>query len=116
MASNQMQQHYKDQCKAILTALRDSISSDIMDYNTPTGGMFLWATLKNDRFRGVSSHDLFVKLAAKGIIAVPGDEFYVPPVDGAAKREFPCLRLSFAAPSVGAIKEGASRLGKALLE
>jgi 2-aminoadipate transaminase len=115
-----MQLHYKNQCKAILNALQSNVPTSYMDYNKPTGGMFLWATIKHQSFRNVSSHDLFVELAGKGIIAVPGDEFYVPPLTtekgtgAVVRKEFPCLRLSFAAPSVSTINEGAARLAAAL--
>lgn len=115
----QMQDHYRTQGKLILSALDREFTgaTHLMNYNRPTGGMFLWATFDNNpKMRGVKSHELFVQLAAKGVIAVPGEEFYVPPLDDntSGKREFPTLRLSFAAPSEQAINEGVARLAAAL--
>jgi DNA-binding transcriptional MocR family regulator len=117
-----MQAHYKSQCNAIITALKTHMPVSYMNYNIPTGGMFLWATVKHSNFRNMSSRDLFVELATKGIIAVAGDEFHVPSlqersddiVTATKTNEFPSLRLSFAAPTVKTISEGVPRFAAAL--
>jgi len=73
-----------------------------VEWHTPEGGMFLWATLPE----GVSSVDLLDKAVQKKVAFVSGRAFFPNPADG-----FGSLRLNFTYPSDPMITEGLRRLG-----
>ena len=93
--------------------------SKSISFQAPTGGMFLWMTLTDEKFRGITSDEVFVKLAAKGVITVPGQDFYVAPACSTttttdSRLQFPVIRLSYAAPSIENINEGVARFAQGI--
>ena len=109
----------------MVRALQNSFPPNFISFTAPTGGMFLWITVTDKRFEGVSSEELFIQLAALGVITVPGHVFFVEPATTApafastsssAALMAPCLRLSYAAPSLENIREGVARLANGLLK
>ncbi|WP_019938754.1 PLP-dependent aminotransferase family protein [Bordetella sp. FB-8] len=84
-------------CRALRAGLGDAIA-----FHQPEGGMFVWA-----RMPGVDAAQLLASAIERKVMFVPGKAFFAEQPDAAA------LRLSFAAPGVDAIQEGARRLQQA---
>ena len=99
---------YKAQRDAMLTALAHEMPAGDADHtltwNTPAGGMFLWARLP----KGMSAVDLLPFAVEQGVAFVPGAPFYA---DHGDERT---LRLSFVTPSVDEIHRGVAALAVAL--
>jgi 2-aminoadipate transaminase len=105
---------YKAQRDAMLEALAkhfpesqgpDSANADsTLTWNTPAGGMFLWARLP----AGMNAVDLLPHAVDKGVAFVPGAPFYAGNADARA------MRLSFVTPSVEEIHRGVAALAEAI--
>lgn len=102
---------YKAQRDAMLVALaREMPAQDEADpdnrmvWNTPQGGMFLWARLP----RGMDAVALLTKAVDQGVAFVPGLAFFADHPDPR------CLRLSFVTPSVEEIERGVAALAAAV--
>jgi 2-aminoadipate transaminase len=103
---------YKSQRDAMLEALAKHFPDSVeqpetnLTWNTPAGGMFLWARLP----KGMSAVDLLPHAVDKGVAFVPGAPFYA---DHGDERT---LRLSFVTPSVDDIHRGVAALAAAIKE
>jgi 2-aminoadipate transaminase len=105
---------YKAQRDAMLEALAKhfpesqgpgSANADsTFTWNTPAGGMFLWARLP----AGMNAVDLLPHAVDKGVAFVPGAPFYAGNPDARA------MRLSFVTPSVEEIHRGVAALAEAI--
>ncbi len=99
---------YKSQRDAMLEALaREMPAGDpdaTLTWNTPAGGMFLWARLP----KGMSAVDLLPYAVAQGVAFVPGAPFYAADADPRT------LRLSYVTPSVPEIQRGVAALALAI--
>ncbi len=100
---------YKAQRDAMLAALAEHFpATDDADaqlqWNTPAGGMFLWARLP----RGMQAVDLLPIAVEHGVAFVPGAPFY------AGEGDERSLRLSFVTPSVDEIQRGVAALARAV--
>jgi 2-aminoadipate transaminase len=95
---------YKAQRDAMLEALAREMPAGEPDstltWNTPAGGMFLWARLP----KGMSAVDLLPFAVAQGVAFVPGAPFYADHADPRT------LRLSFVTSSVAEIHRGVASL------
>ncbi|WP_397412073.1 PLP-dependent aminotransferase family protein [Polaromonas sp.] len=96
---------YKSQRDAMLAALQREMPSDV-SWNTPDGGMFLWARLP----AGMNAVALLPKAVDKNVAFVPGAAFYA---DNADERT---LRLSFVTASIAQINTGIAALAAAIRE
>ncbi|WP_295957462.1 PLP-dependent aminotransferase family protein, partial [Rhodoferax sp.] len=94
---------YKAQRDAMLAALQREMPAGV-SWNTPDGGMFLWARLPE----GVHAVDLLPKAVEQGVAFVPGSAFYA---DNADPRT---IRLSFVTASVEQINIGIKALAEAI--
>jgi len=94
---------YKDKCEALCSQLEAELGNEVQ-FHRPDGGMFVWARLAS----GIDASAFLQQAIAQNVIFVPGTAFYADNVDQAA------FRLSYAAPSIGDIHEGVTRLRKAL--
>lgn len=94
-------QAYRSKCDAMCDALNAGFG-DAIAFHRPEGGMFIWA-----RIGAVPSATLLPHAIANKVVFVPGNAFFADNVDDAS------LRLSFAAPDVDAIRDGAARLARA---
>ncbi|WP_433706100.1 PLP-dependent aminotransferase family protein [Paraburkholderia sacchari] len=92
---------YGEKCRELCSALREELG-DAIEFAQPEGGMFVWA-----RLPGINASDLLEQAIAQKVIFVPGKAFFADAADSAS------LRLSFAAPGVEAIREGARRMKRA---
>lgn len=93
-------QAYRSKCDAMCDALHAGFG-DAIAFHRPEGGMFIWA-----RIGAVPSATLLPHAIANKVVFVPGNAFFADNVDDAS------LRLSFAAPDVDAIRDGAARLAR----
>ena len=75
-----------------------------VQWNTPAGGMFLWARLPE----GMSAVDLLPQAVERGVAFVPGAAFYADHGDART------LRLSFVTASVEQINIGVKALAEAI--
>ncbi|QTN30296.1 PLP-dependent aminotransferase family protein [Rhodoferax sp. AJA081-3] len=96
---------YKSQRDAMLEALKKDMPSDVT-WNSPDGGMFLWARLPE----GMSAQELLPKAVDKGVAFVPGAAFYNDHADPRT------MRLSFVTPNVDEIRTGVAALAAAIRE
>jgi 2-aminoadipate transaminase len=103
---------YKAQRDAMLQALAthfpDSAAAPDhnLTWNTPAGGMFLWARLPE----GMNAVDLLPHAVDKGVAFVPGAPFFAGTPDTRS------MRLSFVTPSVEEIHRGVAALAQAIRE
>ena len=99
---------YKAQRDAMLEALaREFPQGDAetsLTWNSPAGGMFLWARLP----QGMNAVDLLPFAVDHGVAFVPGAPFY------AGEGDERSMRLSFVTPSVEEIHRGVAALAKAI--
>ncbi|MDP2369439.1 PLP-dependent aminotransferase family protein [Rhodoferax sp.] len=102
---------YKAQRDAMLEALARELparpgqsADERVVWNTPAGGMFLWARLP----QGMSAVDLLPKAVEQGVAFVPGAPFYATEGDPRT------LRLSFVTPSVEEIRRGVAALARSI--
>lgn len=97
---------YKHQCAVMLDALATEMVGLDVQWNSPDGGMFLWARLPE----GLSAVELLPKAVDKGVAFVPGAAFY------AADPDPRTLRLSFVTASEEQIRIGIKALAAAIRE
>lgn len=100
---------YKSQRDAMLQALAKHFPAtanpdDNLQWNTPAGGMFLWARLP----QGMNAVDLLPHAVEQGVAFVPGAPFYADHGDART------MRLSFVTPSVEEIQRGVAALALAI--
>jgi 2-aminoadipate transaminase len=97
---------YKSQRDAMLAALRRHMQGLDVTWNTPAGGMFLWARLP----QGMDATELLPHAVDKGVAFVPGAAFYADAPDARA------LRLSFVTAPAEQIDAGIAALARAIRE
>jgi 2-aminoadipate transaminase len=100
---------YKKQRDAMLAALakefpQDGDADQRLTWNTPDGGMFLWARLP----QGMSAVDLLPTAVDKGVAFVPGAPFYAELGDPRT------MRLSFVTSTEDEIRQGVAALAAAV--
>ena len=91
---------YKSQRDAMLAALAREMQGLDVHWNTPAGGMFLWARLP----AGLDAVQLLPQAVERNVAFVPGAAFYAD--DGDPRT----LRLSFVTASAAQIDEGVAAL------
>jgi len=96
---------YKSQRDAMLAALQKDMPADVT-WNTPDGGMFLWARLPE----GMDAQALLPVAVEKGVAFVPGAAFYNDHGDPRT------MRLSFVTPNEDEIRKGVAALAAAIAE
>ena len=94
---------YRAKRDAMEQALREALG-DRLRWLAPKGGFFLWATLPD----GYDDETLLARAVEERVVFVVGSAFYV---DGTGHHR---IRLSFSAPSVDRIRDGARRLAAAM--
>ena len=88
----------------MLGALDREMSGLDVRWNTPVGGMFLWARLP----QGMDATSLLPAAVAQGVAYVPGAAFYSDHADPRT------LRLSFVTASVEQINEGVAAFAQVI--
>ena len=89
-------------CDVLASALRESFGPSV-DFYVPRGGMYLWVKLPD----GVDSRALNGPALSEGVAFNPGPDWSADP-DAAASY----IRLCFALPSEGEIREGVEKLAE----
>ena len=97
---------YKSQRDAMLAALGREMAGLGLEWNSPDGGMFLWARLP----AGLDAVQLLPKAVERGVAFVPGAAFYADQPDART------LRLSFVTASVSQIDTGIAALAATIRE
>ena len=92
----------KRKCDVLASALRESFGPTV-EFEVPRGGMYLWVKLPT----GVDSRTLAIPALREGIAFNPGPDWSADP-DAAASY----IRLCFALPSEGEIREGVEKLAE----
>lgn len=100
---NRIREAYGRQRNAMLNAMGDYFPSGV-EYTTPEGGMFLWATLPNR----LSALEVFDKAIASKVAFVPGDPFYID------EKNTNTMRINFSSVNEATIRIGIERLGRVL--
>jgi 2-aminoadipate transaminase len=91
---------YKSQRDAMLGALQREMKGLDVQWNTPDGGMFLWARLPE----GMNATELLPRAVDQGVAFVPGAPFYAGQPDARS------MRLSFVTATVAQIDQGIAAL------
>ncbi|KAB1642170.1 aminotransferase-like domain-containing protein [Gulosibacter chungangensis] len=99
---------YRERKYALINALADTFGEEVTTTN-PEGGFFLWLTL-GGRYAQVDAEELFPIALRHGVAYIPGPAFT------ASGTFHNALRLCFATSSPDRIREGVSRLHRALEE
>ncbi|WBY00415.1 PLP-dependent aminotransferase family protein [Ramlibacter tataouinensis] len=99
---------YRSQRDAMLAALSREMHGLDVQWNSPDGGMFLWARLP----RGHSALELLPRAVDAGVAFVPGAAFYADAQDDAAAQR--TLRLSFVTATAAQIDTGIAALARAI--
>ena len=94
---------YREQCTAMLAALTHYMPEGVR-WNTPRGGMFLWAELP----KGIDATTVLARAVEQNVAFVPGAPFY------AANPVIEALRLAFVTVPPPRIEEGVERLAKVI--
>ena len=94
---------YREQCTAMLAALTHYMPEGVR-WNTPRGGMFLWAELP----KGIDATAVLARAVEQNVAFVPGAPFY------AANPVIEALRLAFVTVPPPRIEEGVERLAKVI--
>jgi 2-aminoadipate transaminase len=97
---------YRTQRDAMLQALAREMQGLGVSWNTPDGGMFLWARLP----AGMDAAALLPRAVERGVAFVPGAAFYAQGADART------LRLSFVTASPEQITTGIAALAAAIRE
>ncbi len=97
---------YKHQCEVMLDALTHEMAGLDVQWNSPDGGMFLWARLP----AGLNAIELLPNAVDKGVAFVPGAAFFASDPDPRA------LRLSFVTASEEQIRIGIKALADTIRE
>ncbi|WP_395689199.1 PLP-dependent aminotransferase family protein [Caenimonas koreensis] len=97
---------YKSQRDAMLAALQREMQGLDVQWNTPDGGMFLWAKLP----QGMDAVALLPKAVDRGVAFVPGAAFY------AGEGDPRTVRLSFVTATCEQIDQGIAALAAAIRE
>ncbi len=95
---------YKSQCEAMLAALDRDLKGTGIEWNKPSGGMFLWVKLPAH----MNAVDLLPLAVERNVAFVPGAAFF------ADNPQHNTLRLSFVTASVEQINIGVAALAAVL--
>ncbi|MEP4149170.1 MAG: valine--pyruvate transaminase [Halioglobus sp.] len=92
---------YRDRSQQAVSWLRESLGDLPWHVHKPEGAIFLWLW-----FEGlpISSQELYQRLKRRGVLIVPGHNFFVGMEEGWAHRD-ECIRVSYAQDSAS-VKQG----------
>ncbi|MDD2727935.1 PLP-dependent aminotransferase family protein [Malikia sp.] len=98
---------YAERAQALCEGLRAELG-DAIEFVAPQGGLFVWARLTGANGKVTDGNEFSRRAIEQGVAFVPGAPFYCEQPDPAT------LRLSFATSDLDKIREGVSRLARAL--
>ncbi len=94
---------YRQRAAVMQTALIQHLGQ-VLEFDPPSGGMFIWARFKDGRDAGTTA----LKAVEHNVTFVPGESFFPTHPDRST------LRLSFATPTPQQIEQGVRQLTQAL--
>lgn len=87
---------YRDRSMTAQEAFHESFDNSIPYHiHSSEGALFLWLWCEN---LPIDSRELYERLKSRGVIVVPGDEFFFGDDDPSWQHRHECLRVSFAMP------------------
>jgi len=92
---------YKSRAEQTVQWLRESLSGVSFRIHKPEGALFLWLWFEG---MPISSHVLYQRLKARGVIVVPGHNFFVG-IEEHWQHKHECIRVSYAG-DVAQVKRG----------
>lgn len=98
---------YAERARTMCAGLREQLG-DAIEFVAPQGGLFVWARLTGAGGKVADGQEFSRRAIEQGVAFVPGLPFYCEQPDPAT------LRLSFATSDLDRIREGVSRLARAL--
>ncbi len=98
---------YAERARTLCERLRTELGEAI-EFVAPQGGLFVWARLTGANGKVADGQEFSRRAIEQGVAFVPGAPFYCRQPDAAT------LRLSFATSDLDKIREGVSRLARAL--
>ncbi len=98
---------YGERARTLCERLRTELGEAI-EFVAPQGGLFVWARLTGANGKVADGQEFSRRAIEQGVAFVPGAPFYCGQPDAAT------LRLSFATSDLDKIREGVSRLARAL--
>lgn len=98
---------YAERARTLCEGLRAELG-DAIEFVAPQGGLFVWARLTGANGKIADGNEFSRRAIEQGVAFVPGAPFYCEQPDPAT------LRLSFATSDLDKIREGVSRLARAL--
>ncbi len=98
---------YGERARALCQGLREQLGAAI-EFVAPRGGLFVWARLTGTGGKTADAAEFSRRAIDAGVAFVPGAPFYCAQPDPST------LRLSFATSDLNKIREGVSRLARAL--
>lgn len=98
-----IRENYRQKRDKLVELLTNELS-DVLTFNEPTGGMFLWAKFKTRK----NTTKLLNKCLQEGVVYVPGEYFFADNPDTST------LRLSYATATEAELEEAVRRLKRAL--
>ena len=105
-----LRRSYREKLDAMLAAAETELKPLGVQWERPTGGLYVWMRLPESIDTGVDG-PLFPRAVAEGVLYVPGEGCY--PQEGCARRRN-MLRVSFGVPSIEEIGRGVRALGRAI--
>ena len=105
-----LRRSYREKLDAMLAAAEAELKPLGVQWERPTGGLYVWMRLPESIDTGVDG-PLFPRAVAEGVLYVPGEGCY--PQEGCARRRN-MLRVSFGVPSIEEIGRGMQALGRAI--
>lgn len=92
LSLNTIQPFYKQRAAETVAALNKELNGLPYRIHKPEGAIFLWLWFKD---LPISSQDLYQRLKARGVLVIPGQEFFVG-IEDDWPHKTECLRLSYA--------------------
>ena len=85
--------YYKTKVASVAQELKAALAGIPFRIHVPEGAIFIWLWLQD---LPITSNELYQKLKSKGVLVIPGEEFFIGLDNWQHKSE--CIRISYAQP------------------
>lgn len=85
--------YYRTKVASVAQELKSALAGIPFRIHVPEGAIFIWLWLQD---LPITSNDLYQKLKSKGVLVIPGEEFFIGLDNWQHKKE--CIRISYAQP------------------
>ncbi|WP_076418976.1 valine--pyruvate transaminase [Colwellia sp. UCD-KL20] len=83
---------YQQKAEKTVELLKQNLAGIPFKIHKPEGAIFLWLWLEG---LPISSKELYQRLKAKGVLIIPGEDFFIG-IDDNWQHKYECIRLSYA--------------------